>query len=98
MKEITSAELLEKVNNKEELHILDVRRDEELEEAKIPGVKHIILDDLPERLNELDKNTAYHIICRSGGRSGRACEYLEELGYDVTNIDGGMVDWKGKTE
>lgn len=98
MKEITAEALREKVEQNEKVTILDVRRDDEVAEGIIPGAKHIILDELPERFNELNKEEPLYIICRSGGRSQKACEFLEEKGYDVSNVTGGMLDWKGKTE
>lgn len=98
MKEIHTNDLFEKYQAKEELNILDVRRDDEVAEGKIKNAQHIILDELSERLNELDKDKTYHIVCRSGGRSGKAGEFLAEKGYDVINIDGGMLAWEGETE
>ena len=37
-------------------------------------------------------------VCRSGGRSGRATQFLESQGYDVTNMTGGMLAWEGETQ
>ena len=45
---------------------------------------------LAERYAELDKEQAYYVICKSGRRSARACQFLAEEGYDVTNVQGGM--------
>ena len=98
MKEITTKELAKKLKDGEKLHIIDVREDEEVAQGKIPGASHIPLGELPDRLNELDKDKAYYLICRSGGRSGKACSYLSEQGYDVTNMAGGMLDWKDEIE
>lgn len=55
------------------------------------------LSELLDRYTELDKAQPYYVICRSGKRSARACQFLEEQGYDVTNVQGGMnalEDWK----
>ena len=98
MKEITAKELEQKLMSGEEVNMIDVREDEEVAAGKIPGIKHIPLGEIPDRLNELDQNTHYYMVCRSGGRSGRACEYLTEKGYQVTNVVGGMLDWEGETE
>ncbi|WP_368731233.1 rhodanese-like domain-containing protein [Bradyrhizobium japonicum] len=38
------------------------------------------------------------MVCRSGGRSYRATEYLQAMGYDVINMVGGMLAWPGETE
>jgi rhodanese-related sulfurtransferase len=98
MKEITAAELAEKIHTGEKVNIIDVREDFEVEQGKIPGAKHIPLGQLPERLDELDKKEQYFMVCRSGGRSGSACEYLSSLGYDVTNMVGGMLAWEDEVE
>jgi len=98
MESITAKELQEKLENGEQLHIVDVRRDEEVAEGKIPGAAHIVLDTLPDRLDELKKEQTYYLVCRSGGRSGRASEFLDARGYAVVNVEGGMLAWEGETE
>lgn len=98
MKEITAEKLQERIENGEELHMIDVREADEVAEGIIPGAVHIPLGEVAERVNELDKSKAYVIICRSGGRSGKATDFLEEQGYDATNMVGGMLDWDGATE
>lgn len=98
MEQISTKDLQERLENGEKLHVVDVRRDEEVAEGKIPEAEHIQLDTLPDRLNELKKDETHYIVCRSGGRSSRACEYLEAHGYKVVNVDGGMLAWEGKTE
>ncbi|MFC5734131.1 rhodanese-like domain-containing protein [Cytobacillus gottheilii] len=98
MKEITAKELEQKQNTREKLNIVDVREDEEVAMGKIPGAKHIPLGQIPARLNELDKQEHYYIVCRSGGRSSNACQFLIQNGYNVTNMAGGMLDWEGEVE
>ncbi|MFD2627668.1 rhodanese-like domain-containing protein [Oceanobacillus kapialis] len=98
MKEITAKELEHKLLAGEKLNIVDVREDEEVAKGKIPEAKHIPLGQIPERLAELDENVHYYMVCRSGGRSGNACQFLTQNGYKVTNMAGGMLDWEGKTE
>ncbi|RYG73496.1 rhodanese-like domain-containing protein [Lentibacillus lipolyticus] len=98
MKQIDMKELTEKINNKENVHVIDVREDDEVAQGKIPGAKHIPLGEIPERLDEMDKEKHYYMVCRSGGRSGKASEFLQEKGYDVTNVDGGMLAWDGEVE
>ncbi|MCU9594561.1 rhodanese-like domain-containing protein [Caldibacillus thermolactis] len=98
MKKIYAKQLEEKLKAGEQLNILDVREDEEVATGKIPGAKHIPLGQIPERLNELVKDKPYYIVCRSGGRSGQACAFLSAKGYDVTNVEGGMLAWEGETE
>jgi|SRR5690625_4120766 len=98
MKSISAEELQEKLEKEEKVNIIDVREDEEIAIGKIPEAKHISLGDIPKSLEKLDKNKHYYMVCRSGGRSAAACEYLVDQGYDVTNMTGGMLAWKGETE
>ncbi|MBD8112231.1 rhodanese-like domain-containing protein [Priestia megaterium] len=49
------------------------------------------------KLIHLDKSKNYIVVCRSGGRSGMAARFLEQQGYSVTNMTGGMMEWKGET-
>lgn len=98
MKEITAKELEHKLINQEEVNIIDVREVEELAEGKIPTALHIPLGLLEYRMHELDKNKEYIIVCRVGGRSSRAVQFLEGYGYRVVNMNGGMLAWEGRTE
>jgi rhodanese-related sulfurtransferase len=98
MKEISAKELAEKVKAGEKLSIIDVREEEEVAQGKIPGAKHIPLGEVRERLEEIDKNEHHYMVCRSGGRSGKACGFLENEGYDVTNMEGGMLSWEDEVE
>ena len=98
MKTMTAKEVEQQLSEGKELNIIDVREDDEVAEGMIPGAKHIALGTVEERANELDKDQSYIMVCRSGGRSGRASQILEEKGYDVTNMEGGMMSWEGPTK
>jgi rhodanese-related sulfurtransferase len=98
MKNITPEELLEKLENGQELNIIDVRESDEVAGGMVPGAKHIPMGEIPERLEELDKDKEYIFICRSGGRSGNVCSYLDNLGYKTVNMVGGMLEWNGELE
>ncbi|MDY0396156.1 rhodanese-like domain-containing protein [Virgibacillus halophilus] len=98
MKEISTSELAEKKKTEPSISIVDVREDEEVAEGKIPGAKHIPLGELSERQGELDKDKHYYIVCRSGGRSSRACEFLNAQGFHTTNVAGGMLAWEDDVE
>ena len=98
MKEITPVEVKELLESGEALNLVDVREADEVAEGIIPGANHIPLGEVAERMDQFDKAEPYIIICRSGGRSGRATAFLEEQGYDVTNMTGGMLEWDGETE
>ncbi|WP_342507032.1 rhodanese-like domain-containing protein [Sporosarcina sp. FSL K6-2383] len=98
MKEMTTTELQQLLEQGQELNLVDVRELDEVAQGMIPGAIHIPLGEVVERLDELDKAKPYILICRSGGRSGRASEFLDAEGYDVTNMVGGMLAWEGATE
>lgn len=95
MKTIQAKEVETQYDN---LNIVDVREAEEVAEGKIPGALHMPIGILEYRMNELDKNKPYVMVCRSGGRSSQATRFLEDQGYDVTNMDGGMMSYDGNTE
>ncbi|ARI75802.1 rhodanese-like domain-containing protein [Halobacillus mangrovi] len=98
MKTLTANEVKNLLEQEEELNIVDVREDDEVAQGMIPGAKHIPLGSIETRANELDSSKEYIMVCRSGGRSGRATQLLEEKGYDVTNMEGGMMSWEGPTK
>ncbi|THF77783.1 rhodanese-like domain-containing protein [Cohnella fermenti] len=89
-------EVRERLERGEKLGVIDVREPAEWESGHIPNAKHIPLGVIGQRHGELDRSQPYIVVCRSGGRSGLACELLEELGYDVTNMAGGMSCWEGE--
>ncbi|TLS49982.1 rhodanese-like domain-containing protein [Paenibacillus antri] len=95
-KDMLPQEVKERLAKGEKLNILDVREPEEWESGHIPNAKHLPLGSIGQRLSELDPTQSYIIVCRGGNRSGLACELLEELGYDVTNMPGGMSHWQGE--
>ena len=98
MKEVTPVEVKELLESGKQLNLVDVREEDEVAEGMIPGAIHIPLGDVEARVGELDKSKPYILICRSGGRSGRATTFLEGAGYTATNMSGGMLEWEGKTE
>ena len=64
----------------------------------IPGAIHMPLGSVPERTDELDSSKSYIVVCKGGVRSANACEYLKEKGFDVTNLEGGMMAYDGELE
>lgn len=91
---IFPAEVKERMARGEKLTIIDVREDDEVAQGMIPGAKQIRLSEIPDRISEIDKNSETIFVCRSGGRSGRACEYLLGEGYkNIKSLAGGMKSW-----
>ncbi len=97
IKEMTVEQVREKLNNNSKLSLIDVRETEEFEAGTISGAIHIPLGEIPYRYKKINKDQPHIIICRSGGRSGKATEFLQNQGYDVTNMLGGMLAWEGES-
>ena len=90
---ITVTELKQKMDNGEDINVLDVREPHEYEVANI-GVTLIPLGELPQRLAELDQSDTFAIHCKTGGRSARAVKLLQDAGFqNVYNVKGGITAW-----
>ena len=98
MKEISTQEVQQRLENGEQLNLIDVREVAEVNEGHIPGITNIPLGLLEFRMHELDKNKPYIMVCRSSARSGQATAFLTAQGYDATNMVGGMLAWQGEVE
>ncbi|MDQ2758021.1 MAG: rhodanese-like domain-containing protein [Actinomycetota bacterium] len=74
--------------------VLDVREQDEWDEGHAPQAVHIPLSQLVERLGELPHvDGTLPVTCKAGGRSAQAVTWLAQQGYDVANVDGGMMAW-----
>ncbi len=74
--------------------LIDVREPWEVEIAAIPGATYIPLNQLPQRLAELDPKAETVVMCKAGGRSQRAAAFLQSKGFDrVANLSGGIDAW-----
>ncbi len=76
-----------------ELQILDVREPDEWAAGHIPDAMHIPMNEVPERIGELDVDRLVVAVCHSGRRSGEVAIYLSRLGISAENMPGGMVQW-----
>ncbi|MFS0672602.1 rhodanese-like domain-containing protein [Ornithinibacillus sp. 179-J 7C1 HS] len=97
-RQVTPEEVVRRLQDGEEVTVIDVREIREVATGKIPDAKHIPLGQLALRKDELDKDKTYIITCQSGNRSKAACGILVALGYKVEEMLGGMNNWSGKTE
>lgn len=76
---------------------IDVRQPDEVVTGAIEGSINIPLGELPTRIQELDPQKRTVVVCRSGGRSSQAAEFLTGAGFgDVVNLDGGMLAYAGE--
>nr|WP_281181254.1 molybdopterin-synthase adenylyltransferase MoeB [Chloroflexus islandicus] len=98
--EITPRELAEWLERPDRPFLLDVRNPYEVAIASIPGTDKLIpIDQLPERINELDSAREMVVYCRSGARSGRAVELLKSVGFrKVKNLVGGILRWADEVD
>ncbi|MEL1234168.1 MAG: rhodanese-like domain-containing protein, partial [Candidatus Neomarinimicrobiota bacterium] len=93
-----SSEESQKVISDNNYRFLDVRTDGEYSDGHIPNSIHIPLQDIQSRISEIEKIKDKKIIvyCRSGARSSMASKTLLKEGFDVSNLTGGIMSWKGK--
>ncbi|MHC0038522.1 rhodanese-like domain-containing protein [Pseudoneobacillus sp. C159] len=86
------------IDNKE-VAVLDVRSPDEFQEGHIPNSTLIPLQELENRLSELNKETTYLVVCRSGNRSEQASDILVKNGFSkIYNMTGGMNNWTYEIE
>ena len=94
MQSINSSQAIKKLKDSKVI-FLDVREPEEFFSEKLPKSINIPLSDFDEKLIAKaipNKNTEIICFCRSGGRSSRAAQILEQLGYSKAfNLEGGLI-------
>jgi rhodanese-related sulfurtransferase len=93
MKSNTVIDMKQKMDEGDTFTLLDVREVHEVAFSKINPHKNIPMSIIPIHHEELDKKTPIIVMCHSGARSAQVCLYLESLGYDVTNLEGGIDAW-----
>lgn len=92
--ELSAEELQRRREAGEPLQLLDVREPWEVAIVALPGSVHIPLAELPRRLGELDPGKPLVAMCKAGGRSRRAAEFLQSKGFQqVENLSGGIDAW-----
>ena len=94
VKQITVVQLQQRLQHGEQLVLLDVREDNEYQHAHIDGSIHIPLNQIPERIPELDSQHTIVVICHHGMRSQQAAQYMLQSGFsDISNVVGGIDAW-----
>lgn len=86
----------EKIHNKEEVQLVDVRTPEEFKEQHIDNATNINWNDadFEQQVSNLDKSKPVYVYCKSGGRSAKATAKLSEMGFtNVYELDGGILSW-----
>src|SRR5437016_10624295 len=96
--EMQVEELKRRLDNKEDIFVLDVREPHEYQICNIGGYL-IPLGDLPKRVSELDSSREIVAHCRSGVRSGKAVDFLRQAGFKkVRNLAGGILAWADRVD
>jgi rhodanese-related sulfurtransferase len=90
-REVSSAEARKLID--EGAQLVDVRADHEWEAGRIAGATHVPLPELPQRLEEIDRDRPVVVYCRGGNRSTMATDALAEAGYDAVKLSEGIVGW-----
>jgi rhodanese-related sulfurtransferase len=94
VKQLSPTELKDKIQQNDKLFLLDVREPEEFQYAKIAKSVLIPLNQIPQRLGELDRDQEIVVICHHGMRSQQAAAYLVKSGFkNITNLTGGIDAW-----
>ena len=90
----SAQELQQRLENKEDFVLLDVREANEFAFAQIQNSLHIPLRQIPERIQELNPEQEIVVLCHHGMRSQQACLFLEQYGFSrLFNLVGGIDAW-----
>lgn len=73
--------------------LIDVRETDEYVAGHVPGAVLVPLASVPASLARFSADSTNYVICKSGARSYRACEFLVEQGLDAVNVEGGTMAW-----
>lgn len=97
---LTQEDWVSQFETDENAVILDVRTEAEFNEGIIANAINIDIhlgQGFIAEIEALDKTKNYYVYCRSGMRSAKACEIMNELGFENTyNLVGGIIEWDGE--
>src|SRR5690554_5027696 len=94
---ISVEELARHVEDSSELLLLDVRTKEEYEEGHLPGARNMdfLSEDFLLQVEQLPKDQAIYIYCRSGNRSAKAADLMRKAGFrQLYDMEGGYLKWE----
>lgn len=94
MEQIEPQEVDDRRKAGEQLILLDVRTPQEVAFCSIPNSLHVPMNEIPFRLDELDREQTYVVYCRTGVRSAKVCQLLSAHGFKhAANLRGGIDAW-----
>ncbi len=99
MENLSQEEWVSQLENDDKAVVIDVRTDNEVADGIIINAIHIDIykgQEFVNEIEELDKDKNYYVYCRSGNRSGQACNIMNQLGFEnAYNLEGGILEWEG---
>jgi rhodanese-related sulfurtransferase len=100
MPEMTATELKQKLDQGEDIQIIDVREPNEYAYARIPNSIHIPLAQVITRMSEIDPSRETVVHCKMGGRSAAAIRALRQAGFtgNLANLKGGITAWSNEVD
>ena len=100
MPEITATELKQRLDNGDDIQIVDVRENDEVAIAKLPNSIHIPLAQVVNRMAEIDPSRETVVHCKAGVRSARAIDALKRSGFtgNLLNLTGGITAWSNDVD
>jgi len=100
MEEITATELKQRLDQGDDIQIIDVREPHEYEIGQIPNSKLIPLGQVLNRMNEIDPERETVVHCKMGGRSAKAIDALQRSGFTgkLVNLAGGITAWSNDVD
>jgi molybdopterin/thiamine biosynthesis adenylyltransferase/rhodanese-related sulfurtransferase/molybdopterin converting factor small subunit len=96
--DIDPVEVKAKIDRGDKFTLIDVREPHEYQICSIPTAKLIPLGQLPQHLDELDRDIEIVAHCKSGMRSARAVDLLQKAGFRARNMKGGILAWSDKVD
>lgn len=98
--EMTATELKQRLDQGDDIQIIDVREPNEYQAARLPNSVHIPLGQIVNRMSEIDASRETVVHCKMGGRSAKAIEALKAAGYTgrLTNLKGGITAWSNEVD
>jgi len=94
--EITPTELKSRLDNGNEMIVVDMRQAWEYRSGHIPGARHMFVQEIPARVNELPQDVDIIFQCWHGNTSQDACGFVIENGWPaerIFSLQGGMAGW-----
>jgi len=98
MFENVEMQVLETAIKEGNANVIDCREVYEYEEGHIPGSINMPTSDFLSHIDKINKEKHYYVICLTGARSQMVARYLGNQGYQVSNVNGGMIMYHGEIE